>query len=144
VSAKASAPRAARPANGAEQPFRLKPARLLELAPRLGRYVSDAAPTWSAIVDAAGGSLRRELGVSPSLWGEACVVMGREQAAVALAIVSTKQPGYFTRGAGGYFAGMARKAARGELRLERSVWALTRPAAGPRAPGLPGDRACTT
>jgi replication initiation protein RepC len=109
---------------GAEQEFRLKPAQLLDLAPRLARCVTDATPTWTAIVDAAGGSLRHELGVSPSLWGEACVTMGREQAALALAIVSTKAPGHFTRGAGGYFAGMVRKAARGELRLERSIWAL--------------------
>jgi hypothetical protein len=36
----------------------------------------------------------------------------------------TKDAGHFTRGAGGYFAGMARKAERGELRLERSLWAL--------------------
>jgi replication initiation protein RepC len=97
---------------------------LLDLAPRLLRYMSDATPTWTTIADAAGGSLRHELGVSPSLWGEACVAMGREQAALALAIVSTKAPGHFTRGAGGYFAGMVRKAARGELRLDRSIWAL--------------------
>ncbi len=113
-----------KPTIGAEQEIRLKPAQLLDLAPRLLRYMSDATPTWTTIADAAGGSLRHELGVSPSLWGEACVAMGREQAALALAIVSTKAPGHFTRGAGGYFAGMVRKAARGELRLDRSIWAL--------------------
>jgi replication initiation protein RepC len=113
-----------KPTIGAAQEFRLKPAQLLDLAPRLGSYVTNTTPSWTTIVDAAGGALRQELGVSPSLWGEACVTMGREQAALALAIVSTKPPGHFTSGAGGYFAGMVRKAARGELRLERSVWAL--------------------
>jgi replication initiation protein RepC len=127
VSAPAPAPQAATPRTasiGAEQEFRLQPAQLLDLAPRLARLVVSATPTWNDIVDAAGRSLRQELGVSPSLWGEACLAMGREQAALALAIVSTKPTSHFTRGAGGYFAGMLRKAARGELRLQRSVWAL--------------------
>lgn len=97
---------AARPVLGAEKEFRLKPAQLLDLAPRLGRYITHETPTWADIVDAAGGWLRQELGVSPSLWGEACRIMGREQAALALAIVSTKAAAHFTRGAGGYFAGM--------------------------------------
>jgi len=109
---------------GAEKEFRLKAGQLLDLAPRLARYVPSTTPTWPDIVDAAGGWLRQELGVSPSLWGEACRVMGREQAALALAIVSTKAAAHFTRGAGGYFAGMMRKAERGELRLERTIWAL--------------------
>jgi replication initiation protein RepC len=52
--------------------------------------------------------------------------MGRELAAVALAIVSTKDPGYFTSSPGGYFSGMVAKHAAGELHLERTVWALRR------------------
>jgi replication initiation protein RepC len=112
------------PPLGAEKEFRLKAGQLLDLAPRLALCVTSATPTWPDIVNAAGSLLRQELGVSPSLWGEACQILGREQAALALAIVSTKAPAHFTRGAGGYFAGMVRKAERGELRLERSVWAL--------------------
>jgi replication initiation protein RepC len=41
-----------------------------------------------------------------------------------MAIVSTKSEGHFSRSAGGYFAGMVRKHERGELHLERSLWAL--------------------
>ncbi len=108
----------------AEKEFRLKAPQLLDLAPRLAAYVVADTPGWREIVDAAGQWLRPDLGVSPSLWGEACRVMGREQAALALAIVSTKPAAHFTRGAGGYFAGMVRKAERGELRLERTLWAL--------------------
>jgi replication initiation protein RepC len=108
----------------AEKEFRLKPAQLIDLAPLLATYVTGERPTWPDIVDAAGRWLRRELGVSPSLWGEACRIMGREHAALALAIVSTKEASHFTRGAGGYFAGMVRKAERGELHLERTLWAL--------------------
>ena len=56
--------------------------------------------------------------------GRKPAVLGREYAALAIAIVSTKAPGYFLRGAGGYFAGMVRKAEKGELHLERTLWAL--------------------
>ena len=97
---------------------------LLDLAPRLTSHVLSNKPDWRDIVDAAGQGLRTELGISLSLWGEACRVMGRISATVAVAIVSTKPPEHFTRGAGGYFAGMLRRAERGELHLERSLWAL--------------------
>ncbi len=81
------------------------------------------SPTWPDVIDAATW-LRGELGVSPSLWAKACQIMGRETAAIAVAIVSTKDKGHFTRSAGGYFAGMVQKAERGELHLDRSLWAL--------------------
>jgi replication initiation protein RepC len=105
----------------------IAPDELPRLAPKLGHYLSRRDnPTWPELVDAAGSWLREELGVSKSLWGEACVTMGRELAAVALAIVSTKDPGYFTSSPGGYFSGMVAKHAAGELHLERTVWALRR------------------
>jgi replication initiation protein RepC len=108
----------------AEREYRIKPDQLLDLVPRLAAYVFTATPNWRDIVDAASQGLRTELGVSASLWGEACRVMSREAAALALAIVSTKPTGHFTSGAGGYFAGMLRKFEKGELRLERTIWAL--------------------
>jgi replication initiation protein RepC len=77
-------------------------------------------------VTAAGEGLRVELGVSQRLWGEACLVLGRSVAAVALAIVSTKPREHFTRGAGGYFAGMIKRAKAGDLHLDRSLWKLRR------------------
>ena len=52
--------------------------------------------------------------------------MGRELAAVALAVVSTKDPRNFTASAGGCFHDMVAKAQAGELRLDRTVWALRR------------------
>ena len=50
--------------------------------------------------------------------------MGREGATLALAIVSTKPTAYFTRGPGGYFGGMVRRAEKGELYLQKTLWAL--------------------
>jgi hypothetical protein len=43
--------------------------------------------------------------------------MGRDMAPL-------QSQGHFTRSAGGYFAGMVRKHQRGELHLDRSLWAL--------------------
>ena len=45
---------------------------LCELAPRLAQHLVGAAPSWRDVVDAAGSWLRHELGVSVSLWNEAC------------------------------------------------------------------------
>jgi replication initiation protein RepC len=107
-----------------EKRYRLKPSQFIDLFPRLARCVLTENPAHTHVLDAAGSYLRDELGVSQSLWGEACRIMGREDAAIALAIVSTKPDSHFTRGAGGYFAGMLRKAEKGELHLDRTLWAL--------------------
>jgi replication initiation protein RepC len=103
---------------------RISPNELVRLAPKLQPYLRRPDPTWPELIDAADW-LRNELGVSKSLWGEACLAMGRELATVALAIVSTKDPGYFASSPGGYFSGMVMKHA-GELHLERMVWTLRR------------------
>jgi replication initiation protein RepC len=98
---------------------------LPRLAPKLKSYLRRPDPSWPDIVDAA-DYLRGDLGVSKSLWGEACLAMGRDLAAVAIAIVSTKEPEHFKSSPGGYFHGMVAKHIAGELHLERTVWALRR------------------
>jgi replication initiation protein RepC len=105
----------------------IRPDELVRLAPKLKAYLRHPEPAWPDIVEAADW-LRHDLGVSKSLWGNACLAMGRELAAVALAIVSTKEEGYFRSGPGGYFHGMIVKAKAGELHLDRTVWALRRAA----------------
>jgi replication initiation protein RepC len=107
----------------AEKALRVSAAELVDLAPRLGQYVPHGTVTWPHVVDAAAW-VCGELGVSRSLWAEACQSMGREVAALAVAIVSTKPQAHFSRSAGGYFAGMVRKHERGELHLDRSLWKL--------------------
>ena len=107
------------------EPLELTPGHLLDLAPRLSPYVPPGSTdiTWPAIIDAADW-LGGEMGISRTLWARACQVMGRPYAAVALALVSTRQAGHFTSSPGGYFAGMLRKYEKGELRLAGSLWAL--------------------
>ena len=120
-------PKTAPPAPAApvspEKALGVKPAELVDLAPRLAPYIPHGTLTWPLVLDAADW-LRGELGISRTLWAQACQTMGRDRAVLALAIVSTKAEGHFSRSAGGYFAGMVRKDARGELHLERSLWAL--------------------
>ena len=99
------------------------PTDTLRQAPRLRPYLTIPTPTWPAVVDAA-DRLRGELGVSKSLWGEACLAMGREEAAIAVAIVSAKPTSHFRSSPGGYFHGMVAKAKAGELNLARTIWDL--------------------
>ena len=67
-----------------------------------------------------------EMGINRTLWSRACDVMGREYAAVAMAIVSTRPAEHFTSGPGGYFAGMLRKFEKNplDLCLSRTLWKL--------------------
>jgi replication initiation protein RepC len=126
----------ARPARIEGTVLRLSTDELVRLAPRLRGYLATPAPTWPDVVVAADW-LRGELGVSKPLWGEACLAMGREQAAIAVAIVSAKPAGHFRSSPGGYFHGMVAKAKAGELNLARTIWGLrtaTRQAEEGRSP----------
>jgi replication initiation protein RepC len=116
--------------------LKLAPDELVKLAPRLKSWLQRPDPAWPDVVDAA-AFLRSDLGVSKSLWGEACRAMGREQAAVAIAIVSTKDPAHFRTTAGGYFHGMVTKARAGQLNLDRTLWGMRR-ANEPRPSGRAG------
>jgi replication initiation protein RepC len=116
--------------------LKLAPDELVKLAPRLKSWLRRPDPAWPDVVEAA-AFLRSDLGVSKSLWGEACLAMGREQAAIAIAIVSTKDPAHFRTSAGGYFHGMVTKAKAGHLNLDRTLWGM-RKANEPRSPGKAG------
>lgn len=112
-----------RPTSGAATTM-ITPSVIAAIAPDLRAYLpKPSSPTWPEIVDAADW-LRQHLGVSKALWGEACITMGRERAAVALAIVSAKPAGHFRGSPGGYFHGMVTKARVGELHLDRTLAAL--------------------
>ncbi len=99
------------------------PDPLIQLAPRLRPYLRSKDPTWPDIIEAADW-LRAELDISKPLWGEACILLGRVGAAIAVAIVSTKDPEHFRTTPGGYFRGMIKKAEARELNLDRTIWGL--------------------
>jgi replication initiation protein RepC len=103
--------------------LKLAPPELIQLAPRLRPYLRTMNPTWPDIIEAADW-LRSELDISKPLWGEACILLGRVGAAIAVAIVSTKDPEHFRTTPGGYFRGMVKKAEARELNLDRTIWGL--------------------
>src|SRR5512144_152149 len=106
-------------------------AELLRLAPRLRRYltVSGPEPQWNDLIDAARALGLREMDLCQKLWGEACQVMGRREAAIAVAFVSARPDAFFTRGPGAFFYGMVAKAKAGKLNLVGTLKGL-RKAAG--------------
>ena len=103
--------------------LKLTPNELTRLAPRLALYLRNSSPRWPEIVEAAEW-LRDEMGIPRFIWGDACLALGREQAAVAVAIVSAKPHTHFRRSAGAYFHGMISRAKAGELHLTRTIWAM--------------------
>lgn len=103
--------------------LKIRPDELIRIAPRLKPYLRRTSPSWPEIVDAADW-LRHDLGISKPLWGDACLTMGREQAAIAVAIVSAKPIEHFRTTPGGYFAGMVDKARAGVLHLDRTIWGI--------------------
>ena len=105
---------------------RLTPLQLLDLLPALARLVLAVTvlPTWDDILNVVGTNLRLTLGVSSSLWIEACRVLGPAEAAVVLALVAAKPPDHFRTTPEAYFRGMVRKAKNGDLQLQRSIWTL--------------------
>ena len=100
--------------------MRLSIDELLLLAPRLRIYLTTPRPVWRDIVDAADW-LRGEMGISRSLWGEACLAMGRECAAVAVGLVSVRPAEHFRTSPGGYFHGMVRKAKAAKVHVPRRL-----------------------
>ena len=78
-------------------------------------------------VDAA-YALSGALGINQSAWAEACAVMGRFEAALALLVLDARRtdPENPVARPGGYLRGMTEKARRGDLNLDASVFALLR------------------
>ena len=123
----------AKPKHLFPESLQITPATLVELAPRLAPYMParTSDKDWPAIVDAA-LYLSGEMGVNRTLWARACEVMGREYAAVAMAVVSTRPTEHFTKSAGSYFGGMVKKFEKNpqELCLSRTLWRLKEQAWG--------------
>jgi hypothetical protein len=105
----------------------ITPMTLVELAPRLAPYMPAryGDQNWPAVVEAA-LFLSGEMGINRTLWIRACQIMGREYAAVAMAVVSTHPAEHFTKSAGSYFGGMVKKFEKNpqDLCLSRTIWRL--------------------
>lgn len=80
---------------------------------------------WPDITDAA-YDLLPTLGVSKSAWIEACMVLGRDGAALAVMIIDRKvqDPANTIKNPGGYLRAMTARAKEGKLNLHGSVFGL--------------------
>jgi replication initiation protein RepC len=75
------------------------------------------------------------LGISHSLWAEACAVLGDQAAAVCVVLIdqAMQRPDNPVRKPNGYFRSMIHKAERGELHLHKSVFGILKRGRGPGA-----------
>lgn len=80
---------------------------------------------WDDLVEAA-YALLPTLKINKSAWGDACNVMGRSYAAIAVMIIDQKMqdPETQIRNPGGYLRAMTTRALKGELNLHGSVFGL--------------------
>jgi replication initiation protein RepC len=119
----------------------VKPKEVITLAPAIGMYLSedldrvDMQRAIMGVVRAAEAVAFKELSISKPLWAEAQRVLGLWPATLAVMLVAAKDPNYFSRTPGHYFAGMVEKAKQGTLRLDRSIWGLRTRADNPPTTG---------
>jgi replication initiation protein RepC len=103
--------------------LKITPLGVVHLAPRLRQYLRTEQPNWPDLVEAADW-LRHELRISREGWISACSTMGRETAAISVALISTKETSHFSVGPGAYLTGMTKAARAGNLNLAGSFWKL--------------------
>lgn len=80
--------------------------------------------SWQAITDTA-QLIGRSLGISQDAWGEACTVLGRAQAAVAVAIIVARHDRGEIKSAGGFLRAIVARHRAGTLHLDRTLYGLT-------------------
>lgn len=101
------------------------PLMVVRLSPSFRSWIRNPRPGWSDILEAA-GLVRAELGISQDAWGDACLGLGRIQAALALAAISARHAFGEVQSPGGILRAMTKAQARGELRLDRTIASLLR------------------
>lgn len=85
-------------------------------------YGKNGAPTWDDVVVAASGVVRASLKIPESTWKAAARLLGRESAAVAVALIFEKNAEGIITTPGAYLNGMVKKAQEGDLHLPPSLF----------------------
>ena len=106
------------------------PGLVLQIAPAFRDHVPSAVPSWGELVQAA-FEVCLGLGISAEAWGQACVVLGRVEATLAVAAIAAKHAQGRVKLPGGYLRKMVQKHQNGQLRLDKTLFGL---AAGLRDP----------
>ena len=119
--------------------FATTPSFVVAIAPPFATATQGMQLTWSSLVDVA-PDVCGELGVSQHAWRQACVVLGRQAAVVALATVAARYEQHLVRSPGGLLRRMVELHQEGTLRLDLTLFGLaaklkhglsSRPAAAP-------------
>lgn len=105
--------------------FPATPETILEIAPTFRDFTTSTRPKWREIVDAA-RLVAGSLGISQHAWGEACMVLGRPQAAVAVAVITARHSRGDVKSAGGFLRALVERHRVGTLHLDRTLYGLTK------------------
>ena len=103
--------------------FPATPAFVLQIAPAFRDHVLSAKPAWPELVQAA-FEVRAGLGISRRTWGNACEVLGRMEATVAVAAIAAKHAQGQVTSPGGYLRAFVTAHREGRLRLDRTLFGL--------------------
>jgi replication initiation protein RepC len=103
--------------------FPATPEFVLRVAPTFRGQVRRATPDWPELIQAA-FEVRAALGVSRHAWGQACLVLGRKEATVALAAIAAKHTRGQVASPGGYLREFVAAHQEGRLRLDRTLFGL--------------------
>lgn len=96
---------------------------LLSLCPNFAEHVwVPDQPNWHQVLLAVEHIIRPHLKVPLSTWMSACRHLGRERAAIAIAIVFEKHEAGLIKSPGAYLNGLVSRAKSGDLRLSRSLF----------------------
>lgn len=108
----------------------VKPMEVVRLAPALRGYLGrdlercDMNGAIDVVIRAAESYAMNGMGISRATWQQAAEYLGIWGATLAVMVVASKDPDYFSRTPAHYFAGMVARAKDGTLRLDRSIWGL--------------------
>lgn len=96
---------------------------VLKACPDIAEYAVDGIENWRDFM-ATAAQVRGYLGVSPSAYGDACLVMGRETTSIVIACIL--QRAQHINSAGGYLRALTEKARAGQFSAGPMLMALLR------------------
>ena len=103
--------------------FVVTPLFLLMATPEYRDWVSSARAGWGELYEAA-DHVRSALGISPHAWGQACLVLGRQEATVALTAICARRAIGKVKSPGGLLRRMVELHGDGKLRLDKTCFGL--------------------
>ena len=103
--------------------FVVTPMFLMMVAPAFRDWVSNTRVGWAEMYQAA-DHVRSGLGISPYAWGQACIVLGRQEATAALAAICARHADGKVKKPDGLLRCMVDLHGKGTLRLDRTLFGL--------------------